>query len=49
VRAIDHDEAMRHKLGVHVVRNTRAENRPDPSENGFTHVVLCCGAQPRGG
>ncbi|NLI20097.1 MAG: putative selenate reductase subunit YgfK [Clostridiales bacterium] len=46
--AIDHDEAMLHKLGVHVVRNTRAETAQTLLENGFTHVVLCCGAQAAG-
>ncbi|HPS81711.1 MAG TPA: putative selenate reductase subunit YgfK, partial [Candidatus Limiplasma sp.] len=46
--AIDRDEAMLHKLGVQVVRNTRAETAQTLLENGFTHVVLCCGAQSAG-
>jgi len=46
--AIDRDEALLHKLGVEVVRNTRAETAQTLLENGFTHVVLCCGAQSAG-
>ncbi len=46
--AIDRDEAFLHKLGVEVVRNTRAETAQTLLENGYTHVVLCCGAQAAG-
>ena len=46
--AIDRDEAMLYRLGVKVVRNTRAETAQTLLENGFTHVVLCCGAQSAG-
>ena len=46
--AIDRDEALLRKLGVGVFRNTRAETAQTLLENGYTHVVLCCGAQARG-
>ena len=46
--AIDRDAEMLAKLGVQIVRNTRAETAQTLLENGFTHVALCCGAQSRG-
>ena len=46
--AIDRDEALLHRLGVEVVRNTRAETAATLLENGYTHVALCCGAQAAG-
>lgn len=45
--AIERDAAMLNKLGVQIMRNTRAETAQTLLENGFTHVALCCGAQSR--
>ncbi|MCE5342249.1 MAG: putative selenate reductase subunit YgfK [Eubacteriales bacterium] len=46
--AIDRDAAMLTRLGVKIVRNTRAEAAQTLLENGFTHVALCVGAQTSG-
>ncbi|MDD3213310.1 MAG: putative selenate reductase subunit YgfK [Eubacteriales bacterium] len=46
--AVDRDAAMLKKLGVNIIRNTRAETAQTLLENGFTHVALCCGAQAHG-
>ncbi len=46
--AIDRDAATLMRLGVEIIRNTRAETAQTLLENGFTHVALCVGAQSRG-
>ncbi len=46
--AVERDVKMLEKLGVGIVRNTRAETAQTLLENGFTHVALCVGAQARG-
>ena len=46
--SIERDAEMLRKLGVTVKLNTRAETAQTLMENGFTHVVLCVGAQVAG-
>ena len=46
--SIENDAAMLHKLGVDVKLNTRAASAQALLAQGFTHVVLCLGAQAAG-